>query len=414
MVYRIPRKRVQVKLLILLTLLLAGCAGMKQGAKIRPWTQPVYEKCEVNIVETDLPYGLGMSVYNTNLPTRYDSMSSIRPFVVSKKGKVQDIGSHLVKILYQTGVHFSEFSPDGKLAYLNHIWEEPQHAMWEAAARRLMFSAQHYRADVIQVDLKKLTSKNLTKVEEIGYYNTGTSHIPGTNRLAFSSLIAGENRAFSMNLDGTDKRPMQTSSGFSYGIRTAPDGIKYAFNSNYKLFIGDNETGIEQQISTGCNFNFMPIWSPDSQYVSFFCGASNIGPDLYIVDRNGSNVRKLTDRGGYSGSIPIIDGYDFHHGGSDLVAWYNDSIIYASGANGGTELFSIDIYTGAKERLTFSDFGTLNYYPTLSPDGKYLLFNTNLNKLRNLKYMSLETLEPRKITDFKLGCAAYTIKWKPE
>ncbi len=350
---------------ILLSLLLIGCSTYKQGASIKPWTQPVYQVCSPNVIATSLPFEIGFTLYNTNLPTRYDSFSSMRPYTVSKAGTAQNIGESVVERVFETGVHFNYFTADGKARITRH-WKDPEHAMWEEAAKRNLPSETANKATVFEVDLQTLIATEIV--------------VP--------------------------------KSPYLYGIWSSPDNTRAVYTDAYKLVIVDKLAATEKRVDTGCVFNFLPTWSPDSQHLVFFCGATNIAPSIYLIDRDGNNLQFLADRGGYSGSIPIIDGFDYHNGGSDFVTWIGNNVVYAAAEGSGTELFEINISSKTKRQLTFTS-GTLNYYPTLSPDGNFLLFNSNYNSRRNINYLDLNNLEVKQITNVDAGCGVYTIKWSP-
>jgi len=397
---------------LIVFLILTACSTPKPAFKLKEWKQPYRPQCVLNVQQTNLPFEIGLTLLNTNLPTRYDGFSSTQPVIIKKDGTVINLGEAIKELPYQTTTIISSWA-DSDHVYVNKIWEDPQNAMLEETLGQLLFSAAAYRADVIKVNTITGAATTLTKVEEVSFYNVGTSKIPNSSKIAFSAMINGALRGYSMNEDGTDKQPVQSTPGNTYGVQKSPDGSKYVFHADYRLFIGDSQTGVEHQVHTGCTFNFFPVWSDDSQNIAFFCGASNISPDIYVVDRLGNNLRFIANRGGYSGSVSVIDGTDFHGGGSDFIAWRDSKIVYAAAANGGTELFETDVFTHVTRRLTFSAPYTYNYYPVLSDGKNYMLFNTNYSNLRNVNYLDVNTLEAKKVTNVEPGCGVYNIIWKP-
>ncbi len=48
----------------------------------------------------------------------------------------------------------------------------------------------------------------------------------------------------------------------------------------------------------------------------------------HIVNKDGSGLRKLADRGGYRGVVEVLKHPDFHSESSDVPAWAPDEQIY--------------------------------------------------------------------------------------
>ncbi len=346
---------------------------------------------------------------------RYDDVASMRPWMIySKDNSYEQIGNEAIKIPNQTSLSISSMSVDGTIAYLNSSWENPQNGMLEEMEGEFRINADNYLVDIYSYNLLTKEVKNLTEVNRVSYYNTGAyvwSEDP--NLLVFPAMIDNKPSLYLMNKDGTNKQPfIDTTPGYTYGFNASPDGTKFAFHSDYKLYIGDTSTGQYNQIQTPCNFNFLPNWSPDSQHLIFYCGENNYSPDIYITDRNGTSVSFLANRNGYSGVNQFIDSYDFHGGSSDYVVLTNDFLIYAANDNDRVELFKIDITTKIKTQLTFSDkLGSSNYYPTLYSN--YLLYVSTKTGIRQLNILDLSTLENKQITDMNEGCGTFIPQWRP-
>jgi TolB protein len=69
-------------------------------------------------------------------------------------------------------------------------------------------------------------------------------------------------------------------------------------------------------IDTKNSFNFMPKWSPDGKWLMFLSGDHyNCHP--YLARSDGTGLRKLADRNGHKGVVPVYDVFDFHGGSSD-------------------------------------------------------------------------------------------------
>lgn len=391
--------------------------------KPREWSFSNYRLCDLKFTDTwsSLSSDLSLTIHRTNLDFgRYDNSNSMRPYLISGSTKTaRDIGSSLIEVPGQTRVSLDFWSEDGSIAYIFRQWESPENAMWEEFAREMRLTPESYLTDVIGVNLNDGTSLNLTSESRLSHYNLNVFYWPAQpEKIGFHALINGEMRSILVDRDGKNKVPLVSTSGYSYTTTASKDGTRYAFHVGYKLYLGDAATHREWKVETPCEFNFFPMWAPDSQYVAFLCGTSNKTADVYIVDREGNNVRFLASRNGYAGYVPIFDVYDYHDGSSDYVAWSKDSkfLVYSSQlSNRSVELYRVDITSGTRERLTTTEPATLNYFPDVSPDGRWLLFASNRTGVRQAYVLDLQSVahETTQITDLDSGCGVFAPLWRP-
>lgn len=403
-----------MKRLLILTIALTGCADPKKVPV--QWQDTNYSLCQVSPTNSAVPFEIGLSVNRTDLPYgRYDDMNSMRAEIIALDGSSTEIGSDSISVHDQTGIQFSQWSLDGQSVYVNRSWEDPQNAMMEQMTQAMIVNPGSYQIDILKIDINTNVQFNISAVDAVSFYNTNVLELPIPGLMSMGADVNGDERVYTMSMDGTNKQALIKTPGFAYGFSVSPDGLKYAFHNDYKVYIGDFGTGIETRVQNQCNFNFVPVFSPDSQHIAFFCGASNVSPDIYTADIDGSNVKKLTSRYGYNGVVPIIDTFDYHGGSSDNVVWQDASnLIYVQNFAGNSELFKIDINTMIKTRLTTSPgTGKINAYPNISSDGNYLTFVSDRNGRRDTYTMNLTTLEVTQITNVGAGCETYHPKFRP-
>jgi len=123
-------------------------------------------------------------------------------------------------------------------------------------------------------------------------------------------------------------------------------------------------------------------FSPDGKWYAVSGKApGETGPDVHIVPAAGGEARRLTHQ-------PI----SFFHGwapGSDAIAF--TSII-----GGHEDIYTIPLIGGAPARLTHE---ALNDGAEYTPDGRYLYFNSNRSGTMQIWRMRPDGSEPTQITD---------------
>ncbi|MCA9033049.1 MAG: PD40 domain-containing protein, partial [Planctomycetaceae bacterium] len=250
-------------------------------------------------------------------------------------------------------------------------------------------------------------------VDRVSHYNSGLFFWPDDpNRLGFNPLINNQSRPYSMHRDGTGKRDLAEEAGFTYGFSASPDGKRIAYHREYQVYLADADGSNVARVETGHSFNFAPKWPPDGEWVAFVSGVhADCHP--YVVRRDGTDLRKVADRGGYQGWMLFLDVPDYHQGSSDVPCWSADSkyLYYTAKIGDAVELMRASL-DGQPEQLSHSEAGVLHYHPVASPDGKYVLFGSTRDGVRQLYVANADGSEARSITELKKGHAAMHGYWQ--
>jgi TolB protein len=132
-----------------------------------------------------------------------------------------------------------------------------------------------------------------------------------------------------------------------------------------------------------------------------------------VIKADGTGLRRLASRNGYRGVIDFLDVYDFHDGSSDLPVWAPDSksVFYTAKVGNNVELFRVPL-DGKSEPLTGTLAGSMHYHPAASPDGKWLVYGSKRDGIRQLYVMRLSDKKEWRITDLKKGRAAMWPHWQ--
>jgi Tol biopolymer transport system component len=199
-------------------------------------------------------------------------------------------------------------------------------------------------------------------------------------------MIDGVSVPYVMDADGRNKRDVSGGpGGFVYGYSASPNGRRISYHEDYQLYIANVDGTDKRHIETGNPFNFGPQWSPDGRWLLFLSGMRGQS-DPWIVRADGSGARKLADCNGYRGWVLFLDVDDYHEGSSDTPTWGlgGECVYFTAAAGAGTiEIVRADM-EGQVKALTRSEPGTLNYQPIPSPDGEWICFGSNRSGTRQL------------------------------
>jgi hypothetical protein len=401
---------------IALLLTLAACGAKQTGGPVQERTPKTWYRNDYRVCNNikfapgvaSLPHSLGLSTNRTDLPFgHYDGMSTRRSVLINKnlslntfEGFADNTGT--------VGNTFNGFSADGVSVYVTKHWKAPQWGMWEEMVETFDFSDQsQFLYDVYKVDLNTAVAQNLTGgLGRVSTYNAYQGERPAGG-IIFNG-ITQSGSPFYTSIGGVIAPFTGEANKVAYGFKTSADGQYYAFHKSYKVYVGVAATGVETEVVSGFEFNFVPRFSPDSTKVMFWCGTEN----YCVFDIATTGVSVVAAKNGYVASNPFIDSYDYHHGGSDSATWDNASsaIIHGANHNGAVEIFKTSL-NGTIEVLTNSPAGAVNYEAKLSPDGTTFVYISMRNGQRNLYLLDMVTRVETQLTEMEPGCGMQTPIW---
>ncbi len=393
-------------LVVLIVVLLAGIAGESAVSGLDP------ERAGDGGRLGDLM--IGYCELRTNLPGgRHANTRTMRAVTINADGSNRRLVAEELADERNVWTQFAGWSPDGKQAIILRGWEDPENAAWEEQNKAFRMDPGKWMLDSYLLDMQSGKTVNVTAVDRVSHYNGGLFFKPGGG-LGFTALINGVSKPFVMDPDGRNKRDVSgDGSGFTYGYTASPDGKLISYHEDYQVYIANADGSERRHINTGNQFNFGPRWSADGEWLLFVSGVRGRS-NPYVVRRDGTRLRKLADLNGYQGWILFLDVPDFHEGSSDVPVWSADgkSVFYTAKTGSNVEMFQATL-DGTITQLTKTPDGTLHYHPQPSPDGRWLLYGSKRDGVRQLYVMSLADRVEKRITDLKTGHAAMFPQWRP-
>lgn len=208
---------------------------------------------------------------------------------------------------------------------------------------RIAFAVNSPSVDIFTVDLNGRNLLNLTKN---AVWGSAPSWSPDGSQLAFASATRAEGRGgiYVMNADGAAVRPLSNEIGSNYGPTWSPGGTRIAFistrdNWGYAGVFVMDANGANQRIVTGAPLfhDVDPAWSPDGGRIAFKSSRDGNG-ELYVIDEDGANLRRLTDD-------PAEDGGPTWSPDGRTIAFHSDR-------GGASDIYTMDLDGRRVRRLT--------------------------------------------------------------
>ncbi len=188
---------------------------------------------------------------------------------------------------------------------------------------------------------------------------------PDARSLAYTSYKQGYPDLYRMF--PFERRPEQTLAAF-VGINTSPsfspDGKSVAMtlsmHGNPEIYVLTLATGTLQRLTRNAGIDTEPTWSPTGRELAFISDRGG-SPNVYVMDNQGLGVRQLTSGG-------------FH----TQPRWSpkGDSLVYTS-RGGVHDLWIVNINGSNPRRLTSGTGDSQG--ATWAPNGRHIAFQSNRN-----------------------------------
>jgi TolB protein len=230
--------------------------------------------------------------------------------------------------------------------------------------------------------------------------------------------------------DGENQRRVTIGRTLNTFPRWSPDTRSIAYTSYRRgggqIFISNIYQGTMEEVTKGPAENWLAAWSPDGSKLCIASPREGKGhTNLYVVNRDGSGVRKLTDHPSINTSptwspsgtqiafvsdrtgqpqiyVVGVDGTGFNRLSSDYSdrpTWspapYNE-IAYSVRTGPGFDIKVLDLAT-RKERMLTNGEGT-NESPAFSPNGRHVVFTSTRSGKKQIFTVTRDGRDVRQIT----------------
>lgn len=219
-----------------------------------------------------------------------------------------------------------------------------------------------------------LTDRQLRKLTNNSWDDEYPKWSPDGKRIAFTANPKGNYDLFIMDADGSSITQVTASPRDEIEHAWYPDGkkivfteqVKRGFRKQFTLWMIDLQSKkLSKIIPEFQKSNSLPNFSPVAPLMAF-TGKRTIGWDVFIYDLEKKEYRSLTEEGKSCRANFSREG----------------KIAYVSStADGKGDIWLMESDGSEKTRITARD-KTYDYFPSWSPDGKYIVFSSSAKNHR--------------------------------
>ncbi len=207
------------------------------------------------------------------------------------------------------------------------------------------------------------------------------------SQIAFVNREGSVKEVFLTDILGKSLRQVTRHKYLAVSPKFIPGGPYLSYTSYHNgtqaLYITDlRQDKTTQAVSRRKGLNLAPAWSSDGQKMVLTLSKDG-NPDLFLMDRKGEIIEKLTERSGINVS----------------PAWSPDeaNLVFVSDRSGKPQLYLMDMRNRKVRRLTFE--GTENAEPNWSPTENLIVFSSLRDGVYQLFTMNpLTGEEPKQLT----------------
>jgi TolB protein len=143
--------------------------------------------------------------------------------------------------------------------------------------------------EILRDDMRYLTQSDI---------DTAPDWSPDSQQIVFvrGSTTADGDELYTINADGTGLQRLTDNAVNEQSPHWSPDGHEMVYAADGRIYVMNADGSDVRQLAAAGYDAYDPVWSPDGQYIAFASPGQDPYTDfvLYLMDRDGYNVRPLT------------------------------------------------------------------------------------------------------------------------
>jgi Tol biopolymer transport system component len=287
---------------------------------------------------------------------------------------------------------------------------ENAEAYFSADGKQLIFQSTREGRGCDQIYTMNVDGSNVKMISNGEGRTTCSYFYPGNKRVLYSSTHLGDKQCpprpdfsrgyvwavystfdvFSANADGSNPKQLTNTPGYDAETTISLDGKKLVFTSmrdgDLDIYTMDADGKNLRRLTNELGYDGGPFWSYDGKQIVYrahhpktdeqkadYMGLLKqnlIRPtvlEIFVMNADGSNKRQVTSNG------KANFGPYFFPDGKRII--FSSNLDDARGRN--FDLYKINVDGTGLERITFNE--TFDGFPMFSPDGKKIVFASNRN-----------------------------------
>jgi TolB protein len=236
-----------------------------------------------------------------------------------------------------------------------------------AESKIVFVSSRTGRKEIWEMDYDGANQHQLT---HLGSVALSPRISPDGSRVAFSALTKSEWDILMYSLDLNRNVSFPRFGGMNLSPAWSGDGMKLAFSSSRssdpEIYVVDASGGNLKRITNSPGPDVSPVWNPKTNaQIAWVSGRTSL-PQIYTMEADGTNIQRMTDQG-YAVSPAWSPNGQFL-----AFAWIRK---YGPGEPGASDIYLMDI--ASKQWVQLTHDGGRNDFPSWSPDGRHIIFQSN-------------------------------------